>query len=211
MSELKLILTEGFFRDNLARELHEDLNACLSVGNPKEYLRRSVDPSQAITLIGDVVEWLPLKEAATTYLNRLAECAADLTMGALGVGLYKLYKLKKVEPLANFAKALKKASIKVNGEVEICIGLPIPDDFFGTTLKIKEDDLEDILYFLAIFIFNVEDISEILQKEFEDKGMPFGSGIIKFESKKYFIVSWCSKRDYKKHEKRIPCKVPNNL
>ena len=141
MAKLELVLSERFGEVD-AETLRATLSNHLTVGKANRLLRRGIDPNLAsvIQLIGDVANWFPLKAAATAYLVRLAIHAGDATPDWLG----SVFASKEVKPLADVATALATTARKVDGEIEIALGLNMPDDHIGTCVSIKVREREEI-------------------------------------------------------------------
>ena len=199
MSELNLALTEKFGADNAAA-IRAELSEYLKVSEPRFIIMRSADPPSFIQLLGDVLAWLPLKAAATVYLSTLAKRAGDATCNRLA----SLFNSNEVKPLAGVAKTLAKAADSVDGEVEIVVGLNIPDDHFGTAISIKPGDPEEVARVLVSFIVHEEQISKAMLAEVEAGRTPLGPAIIKLQDDGSLLVSWTAQVDFIRHELRIP-------
>lgn len=199
MSELKLMLSENFGTVN-AKPIRAELSKYLKVSEPCVAVTRSIDPPSFLQLLGDALDWLPLKAAAAFYLSTLAKRAGDATWD----GLTALFNSKEVKPLAEVAKTLTEAANKVNGEVTIVAGLNIPDDHFGTAISIKPGDPEEVARVLASFIVHVEQIKKAMRAEIEAGNKPLGPAFIKLQEDGSLRVSWVAQADLRRHELRIP-------
>ena len=85
MPELELVLSETFAPEN-AEATWTELGEYLKVGEPRLMVRRAVDPTSVIQLLGDALDWLPLTAAATVYLSTSAKLAAGATTTPGGSG-----------------------------------------------------------------------------------------------------------------------------
>ena len=178
----------------------EWLSEHLKVSEPRFISVRSVDPPSVLQLLGDPVDWLPLKAAAAAYLLTLAKRAGDATWD-WGTSLFNS---NKVKPLASVAKTLATAAARVDGEVTIFVGLNIPDDHFGTAISIKPGDPEEGARVLASFIVHVEQISKAMQAEIEAGHTPLRSARIELQDDGSLLIRWVAQADFSRHELRIP-------
>lgn len=197
MLELNLTLSEKFNMDD-AENLQSDLSKHLKVGKPKIMFRRAADPTLTafVQLLGDAKVWLPLGAAAAAYLSTLAKRAAEATWD-------KFFNSNEVKPLADVATTLTTVAEKVGGEVEMVIGLNIPDDHFGTAISIKASEPEEVARVLASFIVHVEKLSKAMQEEIEAGRVPFGPAIIKLQDDGSLLIRWRKKDDPSVHELRL--------
>ena len=201
MAEVKLVFSDGF-DTGLAETAKARLGAHLNIKGPRFYLRKSADPglSQFIQLIGDVTSWLPLKAAAAVYFGALAKKAADATWD----GLASLFKSEDVKPLADVATTLADAAQETEGDVEIVVGLNIPDDFWGTAIVIKAKNPEEIARALASFVVHAERLSTEMKAEVAAGRAPLGMATITLEEDGSLTVRWQTQEGFANCEKRIP-------
>ena len=200
MSELYLELSEKF-RDE-ADSIRAGLSKHLKVGQPSIVFRKSADPSlpSYIQLLGDAGAWQVLRAAAVVFLT-----AAVATLGKLVTTATwdKIASRNEVKPLADVATTLAKAGARVDGEVEITVGLNIPDDRFGTLIFIESSDPEEVARVLAYFIVHVEQLSKAMQAEVAAGRTPFGPAIIEPQDDERLVVRWKT-QDGRAHELQIP-------
>ncbi len=200
MTELNLELSERFDKED-AETMRVALSEHLVVGKPSFIFRRSAgtDLASFIQLLGDLAAWLPLSAAATVYLSTLAKHAGDATWN----GLRQLLHSKEVKPLADVADTLATIANKIDGEVEIVVGLNIPDEHFGTAISIRVRDPVEISRILATFVVRIPELSKIVQAEVEAGRQPLGRVTVEIQDDSSLLVKWCSQADFKVHEKRI--------
>ena len=174
MSELILTVSERFaktsgcFDPAGANSLRVALGKHLRVSEPRVFVGRSADPFSLpsfIQLLGDVAAWSPLLVAATefwrAYFTTLGKHAADATWDRIA----SLLRRKEATPLADCAEVLSTEAQKVDGEVEIVIGLSIPDDRDGTVISVKSRSPTDIALAMAAITVHAEEISNAMQTE----------------------------------------------
>ena len=200
MSDLSLELSEKF-RDE-ADGIQAELSKHLKVGQPSISIRRSADPTlpSFIQLLGDAGAWQVLRAAAVVFFT-----AAVATLGKLVTTATwdKIANRKEVKPLADVATTLAKAVARVDGEVEITVGLNIPDDRFGTLISVKSSDPEKVAHVLACFIVHVDPLSTAMQAEVAAGRTPFGPAIIERQDDESLVVRWKT-QDGRAHELQIP-------
>ncbi|MEQ8503228.1 MAG: hypothetical protein RIB84_27745 [Sneathiellaceae bacterium] len=201
MPELNLILSDRFALDD-ANAVRTALSEHLSVGEPRFWLRKSVDPTliSIIQLMGTAAAWLPLSAAATIYLSTLAKRAGDATWD----GIASLLKRKEVKPLADVATTLATTASKMEGKVEIVVGLSLPDDSFGAAVTIKGKSPEDVAQAVAAFVVHVEALSKTMQAEVEAGRAPLRRAAVEVQGDGSLLVKWYSHDESEEHERRIP-------
>ena len=206
-SEISFTFTECIDTED-ADAVRAALNEHLSLGQPQFFMRLSAEPTPIsfIQLVGDAAGWLPLAAPAavflTVYSSTLAKHAGDATRD----GIASLFKRKEVKPLADVATTLATAANKADGEVEIVVGLNIPDDYFGTAVRIKDGNPEAVAYKLAVFVIHAEKLSLMMQAETAAGRTPIGRATVEVQDDGSLLVKWRSQPDFpdfKEHERRI--------
>ena len=200
MSHVQLVLSEGFDHSSSAA-IKNDLGTVLNVEGPYHRIRKAADPSelaQAIQLLGDAAAWLPLQAAATVYLGTLAKHAADATWK----GVSALFKSPEVKLLADTAETIAGAASDIGGEVEIFVGLNIPDKNWGTAMQIKAGNPEDIARALALFVVNANKISKMMEEEIAAGRTPFARAEIEVHEGDTLILKWRD-QNFEMHERKV--------
>jgi hypothetical protein len=200
MPQLELLLSEGF-RQGSSDSITARLGKVLDISGPHYYVRRTADPSQLpqlIQLLGDAAAWLPLQAAASVYLGTLAKHAADATWR----GISTLFKSPEVKPLADTAETIADAASDIGGEVEIFVGLNIPDKNWGTAMRIKAGNAEDIARALALFVVNADKISKMMQEEIAAGRIPFARAEIEVHEGDTLILKWRD-QNFETHERKV--------
>ena len=201
MSELSLEMSEKFDKDD-AEFIRSELNQYLMVSEPSIVFRRSADPSLTsfIELVGNVYAWLPIKEAATVFLSRLAYLAAGATWDSLA----SLLKSKKVKPLKDVAETLAKVADRIDGEVMYRLGLKIPHDDVSTEIWTEAHNPEELERVLASFVVNVEELSIAMKAEIDADRTPLlRHAMAELQDDESLLVKWQTK-DLSHCELRIP-------
>jgi len=202
MPQLELLFSDQF-DTAFAGSVKTELDTHLDIEGPYFWLQKSADPSlgpQLIQLIGDAAAWAPLVSAATVYLSTLAKRAADATWD----GLTSLFKSKEVKPLADVAATLANAAQQAEGEVEIVVGLDIPEKHWGTVMVIKAKNPEEIACAIGSFVLHAERLAKEMKAEVAAGHAPLGRATINLEEDGSLTVRWKSQGDYSDREKRVP-------
>ncbi len=200
MGKLTLSLSERFDTDD-ANHLRSALEEHLAVGEPRYLFRKSIEPglTSVVELLGAAADWWPLKAAATVYLGALAKRAADATW----TGLAERLRSKEVEPLKDVATDLALTAKKAGTDVEIVVGLDVPDDFQGTAMVIRTQEPEEVARMLAIFVARADEISTLISAEAAGDQRPVGRVEVILEEDGQVLVRWMSKSDLRIRERRI--------
>ena len=196
MSELYLELSEKF-RDEAAG-IRDELSKHLKVGRPSIVFRRSADPTlpSFIQLLGGVLAWKVIYPPAKAFLETWGKRAGEATWD-------KFANRNEVKPLTDVATALTTAGARVDGEVEITVGLNIPDDRSGTLISVKSSDPEAVARVLAYFVVHVEQLSKAMKAEVAAGRTPFEPAIIERQDDESLVVRW-ETQDGRAHELQIP-------
>ena len=201
MSELSLEMPEKFDKDD-AEFIQSELNQYLTVSEPSIVFRRSADPSLTsfIELVGNVYAWLPIKEAATVFLLRLAYLAAGATWDSLASPL----KSNKVKPLKDVAATLAKVVDRIDGAVLYRFGLKIPHDDVSTEIWTVARNPEELERVLASFVVNVEELFIAMKAEIDAGRTPLlRHAMAELQDGESLLVKWQTK-DLSHCELRIP-------
>ena len=163
---------------------------------------KTAELSSFVQIMGEALQWLsPLKVAATVFLSQLAKEAAT-----------EVYKNKAriaaalaaaaAAPLRRAAAALGRARSDSPQKPEIVVGLPIPDDYFGTALTFPVDTEEEIALLLAQFVVRVERIQQVIAGEVSDGHPPLGRVQVIPNGSGGFLLRWIDQK-FEKHEQEI--------
>ena len=198
MSELILGLSENFHHE--ADSIRAELSKHVKVGQPQLFAHFSADPPSYVQLLGDAGAWQVLRAAAVVFLT-----AAVATLGKRATDAIwdKIANRNDVKPLADVATTLATAVARVDREGAISFGLNIPDDYFGTSIRIKSSDPGEVAHVLACFLVHVDQLSTVMQAEVAAGRAPFGPAIIARQDDESLVVRWKT-QDGRAHELQIP-------
>ena len=125
--------------------------------------------------------------------------AADATRDRIA----SLMRRKEVKPLADCAEALSMEAQKVDGEVEIVVGLNIPDDRYGTVVSVKSREPTDIALAMAAITIHAKEISNTVQTEMAASGTPAGEVSVTIQADGSLLLKWKSGPTFEEREVRI--------
>src|SRR5436190_1542493 len=119
--------------DNETREeLLTDLKEIAQVGDVRDkFFKSEVGGPSFIELLGGIPAWGAIAAAASPFLIKFSQMAAEDAYKALKSGSGKAF--------CTLWNALTKARSKVEGGTDLAIGLNIPDDYWGTVMTITRD------------------------------------------------------------------------
>ena len=133
------------------------------------YCRASGDTLPSlIKLLGEVEAWLPLLDAAkaafAVFLLAIMAKAGEATWENT---MEWLKNEKKAKPLIDVVASLEIAAKSIDGEVQIGVGLNVPDNNFGTAFWVNSRDPVKMTKVLATFIVRRDEVSQMMQAEVE--------------------------------------------
>lgn len=164
-------------------QLVEDLSASIKIGEIRETHFRGADglPSY-IQLIGNWQAWVPIVAAATVFLKKIAERAADDAYPILKTGAQDVFHL--------FVEALSRARGRADDIPQIIVALDVPDDYFGTSLSISTSTEIDAAVLLANFVAQSQKIHRAVQAEVDNGARPVGGFKLAALEDGRFEVTW---------------------
>jgi hypothetical protein len=125
---------------------------------------RSAEPPSWIAMFEQANVWiLVLGSAAAVFLNELLKEAAKDTWRnkeAIARALAK----PAVLPLRVAAAAIARFRGLANPRTSVDVGIPLPDDFFGTRLQLTGQSTDAIALELALFVQHCGAIQELLSE-----------------------------------------------
>lgn len=159
----------------------------------RELLHKALgDTPSFVTVLSDVLSWQTmLAVPATVFISQLAKNAAD-----------DIYKIKKkvaealsqsaTKPLKQISAALRKAAASPSRNAVIRIGLPLSDDFLGTSMVLEVQSEVQVAVENAFFVSNVEAIQSAVKTQVLAGGKPFGGVIVERSEEGAYILKWCA-------------------
>lgn len=147
--------------ENFAADLEPDL---LVEVDSSQISFKSAEPQSWIALFATADWWIKLITAygALYTAEIVKEAAKDSWKNrARGVDALRSW----AGGVMRLAGSFKKLRPRLSGKTTIKLGLPVPDEYFGTTLDLIGSDVEHIEQFIVMFIAHLPQINEILDAQ----------------------------------------------
>lgn len=145
-------------------------------------------------------EWRALcNDAADVFLSKLvAEAATDLfeNKSKIAIILWDA----AVEPIQILTSFIVKA---VRNKTKISIGLPIPDEQFGTTLTFVHEEEEFVAWVLSSYISQLDVIERVVNEIIKSDLSPAGLIQLMIQSDGGFVLKWMDKNQQEIHKVKI--------
>lgn len=166
--------------------------------------QRSYSVPELIQILLEAAAWKQALGAAAViflkeYIKKLGQLSAEASWSQ-GSALTSALKDKSVASLRKFAGAIAQAKQSLSARSWVNIGLPIPDDYHGTLLRLGTDDEEEIALVLALFASWVEEIEGRLQEELEEsEARVLGAISLDLDEDGNFRAKW-KDQDFGEHQ-----------
>ena len=199
---MRLIVTADILPD-VRQELHAAWQPLGGLEEASEVFLKSAEPPSFIQIMGEALQWLPLLKVATTvFLAQLAkEAATDIYKHKQHIG--RALTNAGAAPLRLVAAALKKARDSSPRRPGLFIGVPLPDDHFGTALSLPGDSEEEIASLVARFVVRVQAIEQLIQAEISAGRSPLGRVQVIPKGTEGFLLRWLD-QEFGIHEHEVP-------
>jgi hypothetical protein len=168
---------------------------------------KAADGPSSFQLVADFITWSTVFKAAATafllpFLSQLGKNAADDLWKHKAEFAAKLRELV-VQPLHFLSSAIAGLNRQLVSRRKIVqIGLPIPDIYWGTILRIDSEDEVEVAWMLAHFILKAEAIHETVAKLIDEdhSGSPYFE--LHLTPTGEWVVAWRDDAD-EQHEHRV--------
>jgi len=154
-----------------------------------EYFSKSFDQLSFIQILGNVIKWLPLTASAVAFFSRFAVRAADDLWDNKN-RILKILNKRTFYPFSGFIKSLwrvKRPSVK---NLNVIIGLSVPDPVNGTKLFFECNSEEELIWYIGSFLLKVERISKVVKTENEKGQRVLGGFYLSLDEKGSFTIKW---------------------
>jgi hypothetical protein len=198
---MHILITKDIPRD-VVNYLRDELDI---KEEPRLAMHKSESAPSFLQIIGEIIQWLdPLKVAATAFLLELSrEAAKDVYKNKAKI--IKALKVATVTSLNHFSEVLSRIKKNLPSRTKVAISIPIPDNFFGTTLLIESDKEEEIAWAIANFIVRIEAISKFIKKISESELKPFAPLHLTLLEDGNLKLTWMDQKNMEMHEKVFNC------
>lgn len=204
MKKKAILCTTGDIPNTAKQCLSLEMSTIMPLENIPIPSFRSASSNQPsfIQILAHVEIWAPLTIAASKFLSQIAKRAADDVWDRKKEIAAKL-NIVAVTQFKKFVEALDKAHNASCRIPSIIIGIPLPDDRFGTTLRFQAEDENDIAWFVANFLAKAETVEKVLQEEMTGKYPPMAPVQLKLQEDGSFIMQWMDRDELNEHKRKI--------
>lgn len=190
------------------KRLEIDLDEVIRYDETRTIHQRSATVPELVQVLLEASAWKQALGAAAVlfmkeYIKELGRLSAKSTWRQ-GKALASTLKDLSVEPLKKTADALARAKQSLSNRSRVSIGLPIPDDYFGTLLEIEAEEEDEIALILALFVTRVEEIEGRLEEEREQE-RALGAISLHVDDRGNFVAEW---KDQNFEEHRVVFSSP---
>lgn len=196
-----IINSAGRYGQETVAQFVGDISEIYSVERIQASTHRAADPPSFIQLLADALEWSNiLKLVATAYLSKIAaEAAKDTWANKAKVGI--ILADVTIRPLRILASSIAKTIRKgINHNFRLSIGLPIPDDYWGTCLWIDKGDEELVTWMIANFVVRSTTIEEFVKREMLGPNRPLAGFFVEILEDGAIKIVWKAESDFSIHE-----------
>jgi hypothetical protein len=183
----------------LREQLQPDLELSL---DEHAIILRSAEPPSWVQFFAEAPWWIKALEAyAALYVAEIVKAAgketwkerAKLTRAAVGTG-------NKVLKLARSFVALRD---RIPKKTKLVLGLPVPDDYFGTRFELIGENENIIAAEIALFIRYVPAIERIIEAEGLRAGKVTGAITLRIAEDSSLRVTWMNRESLKIEDRTL--------
>lgn len=189
------------FKAELAEDFVVEIDSSL-------YGFRSVDPPSWIKLAGELAWWQQgLAAYAALYVAEIVkESAKDSWRGrakAISAVVAAGTKIKRL------VGAVGQLGRKLKSNTEIVLFIPIPNDYFGTRLRLSKSDAELSEVEIALFIYHLPQLSALITSHSSNDVQPSTGYFLELRDDAGMEVLWYDSQTIKKHSVVLPFNADN--
>lgn len=164
---------------------------------------KSAEPPSWVALFEQTSAWvMVLGPSAAVFLGELLKEAAKDTWRNKDRIARALAKLV-VQPLQTAAAAITRFRSMAAPRTDVDIGIPLPDDFFGTRLRLEGTDADSIALEIALFVQQCGAIQALLEDAERGGAGVVGQISLSLLPDGSMRVEWMN-RDLKQQGDRLP-------
>jgi len=155
------------------------------------FVRAAVGPTELpplIQLVGTVAAFAPLSVAATAFLTRLSEKAADASWKAIERLFSRRHKDEAA--IADLASSIVKARNQMGDVGSVFFGLNFPHSHGGTVVIVSSGDARTITEAVVGFVARAEDISRVVEAEVAAGTKPSGHVRVEIDRGRVTEIHW---------------------
>ena len=177
-----------------------------------------VRDARALFKSAEPPSWISLIEQAPIWLKILGGPASLWAAGFFGEAgkeswqnrsaIAKRLRDPATRPLRSLVEAIKAFRMSVRLETDVDIGLPYPDDHFGTKLRLNGRDTELLTAEIALFVHHLPRLV-LLLKEIAESGDGIIGGIsLSLDDDGSLVVVWMGRESLEQHTRVLRESAP---
>lgn len=170
-----------------------------------------VDESQTVLLSADPPSWITFFAQADWWIKTLAACGALYVAEimkeagkATWKGLMNLASAQKNNELNRLETELETLKAQLQKNTKLIIGLPIPNDYFGTRLELHGASSGKLVSQIAMFIYHLPELCKLIDSEGLTEDTVATGIFLKLGADGELKVSWHDQQTLEKRTKVIP-------
>ena len=190
------------------RELSLDLSPDLELEVDERQIElRAVEPPSWVTFLANGDWWLKAFAAySALYVAEIVKEAAKGTWKNRGKALTAVR--AATTGIKKLAAGIAKLRQRLSPRTRIAMGLPIPDDYFATSLDLLGSDPDDLAFQIALFVHHLPGLTTLIESEGLQQGRVLGAMRLKLQQDASLEVSWMDKDSFTQHRKVLPLEDP---
>lgn len=202
VNEQSIILYNQEVPQDVRSKLEDELRDTIHVDRSQTIYMMSQTVPELVQIVLDAVTWKNgLGTAAAiffkSYLEKIGSIAAESSWKQSSA-IAKVLKENSVEAIESFVDAIIGAKKSLSPNCRFMIGLPYPEGYRGTLLRIEADNREEIAIVLALFVTQVQRIQDRLSEEVDEENVAVGISL-KLNEDGDFVATWYD-REQQYHE-----------
>jgi len=186
----------------LSRDLGPDFE--LAVDDRQIFLKSAAAPSW-VTFLASADWWVHVLAAySAIYIAEIVREAGKQTWKdrarAVAVGVAAGKGIKKL------ASSLVRFRERLLPQTRLRIALPVPDDYFATSLELLGSDPIDLEIQAALFVHYLPALTTLIQSEQLERGRALAGITLKVLTDASLEVSWVDKKSFAQQRRTLPLK-----
>jgi hypothetical protein len=174
----------------------------------RRFYFKSIDPPSWVALLELPSTWIQiLGPSAAIFLGELLkEAAKDTWRNKAAIA--RALALPVSAPLRAAAIALARFRGSAQARTSVDVGFPVPDEHFGTRLRLEGREPDTIALELALFVRQSGAIERILREAEESGDAPIGQVILRLQRDGAVEIIWAGGESLEEQVRRLPPPAP---
>jgi hypothetical protein len=204
MPDNAIICVTSDIPDAARQRLHSDISAVFPAETRPSPSFRTVPSAQPsfVQVLANAALWTLLLVPATRFLAQIGKRAAD-DVWDHKKEMSEALKEAAVLPLKRLAGAINACRAASIRKPDVVVGIPLPEDYFGTAIRFKPQSPEEIAWAVANLVVKAPDVERVIRAEMLGKRPPLGPVQIELQPDGSLIIKWMDRIEMKIHETRV--------